>query len=495
MRTENHSKNRKIGKWGLFWILLTTMLVLPGEDAYAQKQKNIAVLESLGETFATVAEEASPAVVSIKVEIERPQRPSAQQFPFEPFDPFGEDFFDFFFRRRQPQSRPQQYQRRQIAQGSGFIISKEGYILTNNHVVGRAEKVTVELLDGRSFTAEIVGTDPDSDVAVIKINGENLPTIELADSDEIEVGKWVLAIGNPLGLSHTVTAGIISAKGRSGFQLATYEDFIQTDAAINFGNSGGPLIDLHGKAVGMNTAIVGPGGNIGIGFAIPANMARQISGQLIEDGEVVRGYLGVLPQDMTKQMAEAFGLDDAKGVLIPQVTEGSAADKAGLKHNDIILEVEGETVDSAAKLRNLIARYKPATRVDIVILRDGDRKTLAVTLDKRPAPEEAVSRERDETTTRLGFSVRNLTEQLAQRYGFEGDSGVIVDRVVSRSQAAQKGITPGTLIKEVNREPVENVTEFKTAIRKALKEGQALLLVDNGQVSQYVLLEFENEND
>ena len=496
MRTTSHSKKTKVRQWGLFWIFLWLSLGLLGEGAHAQKQNNIAVLESLGETFATIAEDASPAVVGIKAEVQRPRRPKMEQFPFgEPFDPFGEDFFDYFFRRRQPQSWQQQNQRRQTAQGSGFIISKEGYILTNNHLVGEAEEMSVELQDGRSFTAEIVGTDPDSDVAVIQIDGENLPTLELADSDEIEVGKWVLAIGNPLGLSHTVTAGIISAKGRSGFQLATYEDFIQTDAAINFGNSGGPLIDLHGKAVGMNTAIVGPGGNIGIGFAIPANMARQISGQLIEDGEVVRGYLGVLPQDMTKQMAEAFGLDDAKGVLIPQVTEGSAADKAGLKHNDIILEVEGETVDSAAKLRNLIARYKPATRVDIVILRDGDRKTLTATLDKRPEPEEMVSRERDETTTRLGFSVRNLTEQLAQRYGFEGESGVIVDRVVSRSQAAQKGITPGTLIKEVNREPVEKVSEFKTAIIKALKEGQALLLVDNGQVSQYVLLEFENEND
>jgi serine protease Do len=450
MRTQNHPKKRIVIKSGLLAFLVILLALMP-ERAYAQKQKNIAVLESLGETFATIAEDASPAVVGIKVEVKRPRRPSMEQFPFspfgEPFDPFGEDFFDYFFRRRSPQSWPQQYQRRQTAQGSGFIVSNEGYILTNNHVVGRAEKVTVELLDGRSFPAEIVGTDPDSDVAVIKIDGKNLPTIELADSDEIEVGKWVLAIGNPLGLSHTVTAGIISAKGRGGFQLAAYEDFIQTDAAINFGNSGGPLIDLHGKAVGMNTAIVGPGGNIGIGFAIPANMARQISDQLIKGGEVVRGYLGVLPQDMTAQMAEAFGLDDVKGVLIPQVTEDSAADKAGIKHNDIILKVEGESVDSAAKLRNLIAKYKPGAKIEIVVLRDGDRKTLTAILDKRPASEEMVSREREDTITELGFSVQNLTEQLAQRYGFEGESGVIVDRVATRSMAAQKGITPGMLIK------------------------------------------------
>ncbi len=497
MRTLSRSRKHIMGvRTFLRWAFLGLLLTLLPAGAYAQKQKNIAVLEHLGETFASVAEEASPAVVGIKAEIESPRQPSMERWPFgQPFDPFGDDFFDFFFRRRSPEGRQQQYRRQQTAKGSGFIISKEGYILTNNHVVGRADKVSVELLDGRSFDAEILGTDPESDVAVIKIDGTNLPVLELADSDDIEVGKWVLAIGNPLGLSHTVTAGIVSAKGRSGFQLAAYEDFIQTDAAINFGNSGGPLIDMYGKAVGMNTAILGPGGNIGIGFAIPSNMAKQIADQLIKNGEVVRGYLGVLPQDMTAQMAQAFGLKDDRGVLIPEVTEDSAADKAGLKHNDIILEVNGEPVESASKLRNMIARYQPGTEVEIIVFRDGRRKNLTVTLEKRPVLEEMANREspREDTLTDLGFSVRNLTEEIAQRYGFEGESGVIVDRVASRSMAAQEGITPGTLIKEVNRESVQNVRQFASAMTKAKQKGQALLLVDNGRFNQFIMLEFEND--
>ncbi|MBN2315911.1 MAG: trypsin-like peptidase domain-containing protein, partial [Sedimentisphaerales bacterium] len=252
MRKFVQSRKNYGAKTVLLLALLGPLLVVLPQGVLAQQQKNIAFLERLGETFASVAEEASPAVVGIKAEIKSSHRPSMEQRPFG--DPFGDDFFDFFFRRRSPQGRQQQYRRQQTAQGSGFIISKKGYILTNNHLVGRAEEMSVELLDGRSFEAEVVGTDPESDVAVIKIDGTNLPMLELADSDDIEVGKWVLAIGNPLGLSHTVTAGIVSAKGRSGFQLAAYEDFIQTDAAINFGNSGGPLIDMYGKAVGMNTA-------------------------------------------------------------------------------------------------------------------------------------------------------------------------------------------------------------------------------------------------
>jgi serine protease Do len=479
-------------------VFAVILIGLLPKAAHAQKQKDIAILERLGETFASIAEDASPAVVGIKAKMPAPEQPfSMDQSPFgRPFDPFGEDFFDFFFRRRSPQGQRQQNRRGQTAQGSGFIISDKGYVLTNSHVVSDAEEISVELQDGRSFTAEVVGTDPESDVGVIKIDGENLPVLEMADSDEIEVGKWVLAIGNPLGLSHTVTAGIISAKGRSGLQLAAYEDFIQTDAAINFGNSGGPLINLRGKAVGINTAIAGPGGNIGIGFAIPSNMAKRISDQLIEDGEVVRGYLGVLPQDMTVQMAKALDLEGTKGVLIPQVTEGSAADKAGIEQGDVIVEVEGRPIESASGLRNRIAEYKPGTRVDITVLRDGNRKTLTATLEKRPAPEELAGRQpqrRDTLTTKLGFSVRNLTESLAQRYGFEGESGVIVDRVARGSMAAQKGITPGMLIKEVNQEKVENVRQFRSAMNKAADKGQALLLVDTGQASQYVLLEIDND--
>jgi len=396
--------------------------------------------------------------------------------------PFGEPFsdpFDFFFRRRSPRQRqsPRQYREPRTAQGSGFIISADGYILTNNHMVEGAEKVEIELTDGRKFTAEIVGADSDSDVAVIKIDASNLPYLELANSDTLEVGEWVLAIGNPLGLSHTVTAGIVSAKGRSGFGLATLENFIQTDAAINFGNSGGPLINLDGKVVGINTAIAGSTGNIGIGFAIPINMAKHAYDQLVKGGTVERGYLGVLPQDLEPEMAEAFGLKNGKGVLMPEVTKDSAADKAGLKHNDVILELNGEPVESADSFRNRIAMLKPGTKVQLVIWRDGKRKTLTVKLSKRPSTDELTGTLPEETREELGFSVQTLTDELAKRYGYEGQSGVIVTSVDRGSQAERLKITPGALIKEVNRQEVRNTREFNEAIRKARKEGGALLLV------------------
>jgi len=462
------------------YIVISTLLILlfiSPISVFAQDPDSIATLRQMGKAFASIAEKTSPAVVSLKSErtITR-EYPSMQDWPFgEPFS----DPFDFFFRRRSPRQRqsPRQYREPRTAQGSGFIISADGYILTNNHMVEGAEKVEIELTDGRKFTAEIVGADSDSDVAVIKIDASNLPYLELANSDTLEVGEWVLAIGNPLGLSHTVTAGIVSAKGRSGFGLATLENFIQTDAAINFGNSGGPLINLDGKVVGINTAIAGSTGNIGIGFAIPINMAKHAYDQLVKGGTVERGYLGVLPQDLEPEMAEAFGLKNGKGVLMPEVTKDSAADKAGLKHNDVILELNGEPVESADSFRNRIAMLKPGTKVQLVIWRDGKRKTLTVKLSKRPSTDELTGTLPEETREELGFSVQTLTDELAKRYGYEGQSGVIVTSVDRGSQAERLKITPGALIKEVNRQEVRNTREFNEAIRKARKEGGALLLV------------------
>jgi len=474
--------------------LLVAAGAVPG--AKGAEQESIATLRQMGKAFASVAEKASPAVVGIKAE----RTVSSQYYGYEdspygrPFDPFSDDLFDYFFRRRQsPRQRsPRAPQRRQmtVAQGSGFIISADGYVLTNNHLVGEADKVIVELTGGRKFTAEKVGTDPDSDVAVIKIKGGDFDYIEMADSDALEVGEWVLAIGNPLGLSHTVTAGIVSAKGRSGFGLASLENFIQTDAAINFGNSGGPLINLDGKVVGINTAIVGGSGNIGIGFAIPINMARNIFEQLSKGGKVERGFLGVLPQDMDADMAEVFGLKDNKGVLIPEVEPNSAADKAGLKHNDVILELDGKAVGSANELRNRIAMLKPGTEVEIVIWRDGKRKTVTAKLGKREPQGTAEQGAADEALEELGLAVHNLTEEFAQRYGYEGQNGVIVISVEPGSQADRASITPGMLIKEVNRKQVNNTAEFNEAIKQAKKKGTALLLVKQADYTFYVLLTF-----
>ena len=477
-------------------IVISTILILlfiSPISVFAQEQDSIATLRQMGKAFASIAEETSPAVVSLKSErtITR-EYPSMQDWPFgEPFS----DPFEFFFRRRSPRQRqqPRQYREPRTASGSGFIISADGFVLTNNHMVEEAEKVEVELTDGRKFTAKIIGTDPDTDVAVIKIDAKNLPYLELADSDTLEVGEWVLAIGNPLGLSHTVTAGIVSAKGRSGFNLAPLENFIQTDAAINFGNSGGPLINLDGKVVGINTAIAGSTGNIGIGFAIPINMARHVYEQLIESGTVERGFLGVLPQDLEPEMAKAFGLKNGKGVLIPEVTKDSAADKAGVKHNDIVLELNGEPVESADAFRNRIAMLKPGAKVKLVVWRDGRRKTITVPLGKRPSTNELTGDLPKETVEELGFTVQDLTDELIERFGYEGQSGVVVSSVDSGSQAERKGIAPGALIREVNQQKVRNTKEFNDAIKKAKKEGGAVLLVKRGRYTFFAYLELSDK--
>ncbi|UCE98719.1 MAG: DegQ family serine endoprotease [Planctomycetota bacterium] len=469
--------------------LLIFLLFYTPLSAIAEDENSIDTLRSMGKAFAQIAEKNSPAVVSIKAQkIITRDYPSMHDWPFgEQFDPFEDDLFDFFFRRQRPRQRsPQQRKYRQQAQGSGFIVTPDGYILTNNHVVGDADEVTIKLVDGREFTAKNIKTDPESDVAVVKIDESDLPFLELADSDALEVGEWVLAIGNPFGLSHTVTAGIVSAKGRSGIGLTAYEDFIQTDAAINPGNSGGPLVNLDGKVVGINTAIVGQGGNIGIGFAIPINMAKAIYDQLIGTGTVVRGFLGISMTELTPELAQAFDLKDTKGVAIAEVLEDSAAEKAGLKHNDIIVELQGQTVESANDLRNRIAMLKPGAKVELVVLRDGKRKTFTAELGERPT--KPLLAAQPETLEQLGFSVQNLTDDLAERLGYEGQSGVVVTQVEPGSLAELAGISSGTLIIEVNREPVENTDEFNEAMEKAAGQGTVLLLIKDKRYTRFVVL-------
>ena len=480
------SKNR------LNLLIISTLLLFFSTpfSALAADPDSISALKQMGKAFASIAEKASPAVVGLKAEKIVTQD---SQTYFN--SPFGDDFFEYFFGPRPPRQRsPRRYQQPQTALGSGFIISADGYILTNNHMVDGAEKVEVELADGRKFTAEITGTDPDSDVAVIKIDASKLPHLELADSDALEVGEWVLAIGNPLGLSHTVTAGIVSAKGRSGFGLATIENFIQTDAAINFGNSGGPLINLDGKVVGINTAIVGATGNIGIGFAIPINMAKYAYEQLREGGAVERGFLGIEFKDITPELAAALDLErDAKGVVISNVIEDSAAEKAGLKYYDVIVEFEGQPVEKSNEFLNRVAMLSPDTKVEVVVLRDGERKKFTIKLGKRPPEEELTGTLAADTVEELGFTVENLTDELRERLGYEGESGVIVTEVEPGSQAAQAGIAPGALIKEVNRQEIKNTREFNEAIKKAEKKGRALLLIRQDHSAILALITFSPE--
>jgi serine protease Do len=447
------------------------------------QEKALENLKDTGKAFASVAREASPAVVFIKVEKTITTSPS--------MGPFNDDFFKRYFGEPapgQPQNPSPQQKHMLQGQGSGFIISSDGYILTNNHVVGDADKVLVKLLDGREFTAKTIGTDPPTDVAVIKIDAKNLPILPLGDSGKLEVGEWVLALGNPFGLSHTLTAGIISALGRSRIGIADYEDFIQTDAAINPGNSGGPLINLEGQAIGINTAIFSQsGGYMGIGFAIPINLVKEINNQLIEHGSVTRGYLGVTAQELTPELAQSFGLKDDKGALVAQVTPDSPAQKAGLKQGDMIVKFNGEPIDAIVPFRNKIAMTVPGTTVELTIIRDGKEKVFPVTIEKMPSPEQ-VAASRPEGVDKLGVTVVTLTKEMADQYGYQGEKGVLVTQVDPGSVAARAGIRPGILVQEVNRKRIRDTNEFKQAV-----EGKTtvLLLVKDKRGSQYVALQLD----
>ena len=488
MQINSYKENKNYSRH----LVISTLLLLftTPLSALAADPDSIAALRQMGKAFSSIAEKASPAVVGLKAE-----KTVAQDSQTYYNSPFGDDLYEYFFRQRSPrqrspQRRPQQPQP-QTALGSGFIISSEGYLLTNNHMVEGAEKVTVELADGRKFTAEITGTDPVTDIAVIKIDADNLPYLELADSDTLEVGEWVLAIGNPLSFSHTVTAGIVSAKGRS-VGLANIENFIQTDAAINRGNSGGPLLNLEGKVVGMNTAIYGATGNIGIGFAIPVNMAKHAYKQIREGGTVERGFLGIAFKDINPELAAALDLDkNTKGAVITDVIEDSAADKAGLKYYDVVVEFEGQPIEKSNEFLNRVAMLSPDTKVEVVVLRDGKQKTFTIKLGKRPPEAEIRGNLPTETIDKLGFSVINMSEELAKKLGYEDESGVVVREVVPGSKAEQAGIVPGVLIKEVNRQQINNTKDFNEEIIKAQEKGGALLLIRQDNSSILALIIFD----
>ena len=346
----------------------------------------------------------------------------------------------------------------------------------------------VKLLDGREFTAETMGADPHSDVAVIKIEADNLPVLELGDSDAIEVGEWVVAIGNPFGLSHTLPVGVVSAKGRSSIGLADYENFIQTDAAINPGNSGGPLVNLDGEVVGMNTAIYSQsGGYMGIGFAIPINMANSIKNQLIETGSVVRGYLGISIQELTPELAKSFGMKDQKGILVAQVSKDSPAEKAGLKQGDVIVEFDGKSFDQTGAFRNDVALKKPGTKVKTVILRDGKRRALSLIIGKLP-DEEAATTGDPHNLEKIGMAVQDITPELAHQFGLERNKGVVITNVSPNSVAALANVKPGGIILEVNRQPIENLTDFKKALAEVPEDNVVLLLIQEGTYARYVAL-------
>ncbi len=452
----------------------------------AASNGEIATLKKLSRGFNQVAASATPAVVNIRVEATVTPTPG----PFgggqeESMDPFQQEFFRHFF-GMPPGGGMQQQPQPRIGMGSGFLVTSDGYILTNNHIVQGAHLITVHLHDGTELEAELVGTDPSTDIAVIKIEGEDLPFLTLANSDDAEVGDWAIAIGSPFGLEATVTVGIISAKGRDELHITDLEDFIQTDAAINPGNSGGPLLDLDGEAVGVNTAIVsGSGGYMGIGFAIPSNMAQRVMEQLINEGAVTRGFLGVTLQPVDSDLAKAFGLSKPTGALVTEVIEDSPAAKAGIEQGDIILEFNGTKIESISALRNNVSMLDPGMRVKFTLNREGKRMQKTAVIGTHPK----AGGQPGSVSHKLGIEVDPLDDKLAQQLNYHNEKGVVVKRVDTGSKAAKAGIKPGALIVRVNRTPVTTPEEFYKALDDAAKgSDRVLLLVRQGQVMRFVSL-------
>lgn len=468
--------------WIILAIFSDSIVVKASEDP------EIVALQKTSKAFSRVAKSSVPAVVYIKVEKKMTSGWNRNQERYiTPFDLFNEEFFDRFFKHRYQKQPSETYV--EIGQGSGFIISKEGHILTNHHVVGEGDRINVILSDGRTLNAQFIGSDPKSDVAVIKIDGENLPVLSLGNSDQLDVGEWVIAIGNPFGLSHTITVGVVSAKGRSSVGINDYEDFIQTDAAINPGNSGGPLINLQGEVVGINTAIFSKsGGYMGIGFAIPINMAKVIETQLVKTGSVARGYLGVSIQDITAEQATKFGIKTNTGALIAEVFEGSPAAEADLKPGDVVLKFADKPIESGTQLRNIVALTEPGTTVEMQILRDGNEKSKKVNIRELSETYQPTSRQ-IELMNQLGFAVQDLTEALAQRLGYQTEGGIIVSEILRGSTAHQAGLRPGMVILEINRKPVHTTREFLSILTEAVNGPSILLRVQDGHYTQYLVLQ------
>lgn len=435
--------------------------------------------------FTDVAKAVTPAVVNITTVMgeqvserghgQEELRDRMEEFFGGPNGPFGPRGF------RGPQGPDEPRGHRGGGQGSGVIVSADGYVLTNNHVIDHASEVTVTLPDKREFKGTIVGTDPKTDLAVVKIDGKNLPTVAWGDASKLQVGEYVLAVGNPFGLNSTVTLGIVSALGRGRIGITQYEDFIQTDAAINPGNSGGALVNTKGELVGINTAIFSQsGGYQGVGFAVPTSMSKPIYESLIKTGKVVRGYLGIGIQDLNHDLAKSFGITDAKGALVSEVKEDSPADQGGIKQGDVITSYQNSRVEDAVALQRLVTRTGVGTKVIVQVSRDGHEKELTITIGEQPDTTQVAKAEPEEKDYAFaGVAVQDLDRDTAKELGIKGKTqGVVVTKIQPDSGAEKAGLMPGDVIREINRQPVKSVKDFEKA-SSGIKKGENVLILIN----------------
>jgi len=465
----DHRISKKIAVIILFLCLLLPSVILadtPGKESTE-------ILTKFGEAMSKVAERVKPAVVNISTS----RTVKTQRHPF-----FDDPLFRRFFGDPGPQKR------KVTNLGSGVIATPDGYILTNNHVIEGAEDIIVKLSDGKEYKGRPIGMDSRTDIAIIKINETNLPTVPWGDSDKLRVGEVVLAVGNPYGLSQTITMGIISALGRSGIGITDYEDFIQTDAAINPGNSGGALVNIKGELIGINTAIFSTsGGYQGIGFAIPSGMVKNVMDSIINQGRVVRGWLGVQIQPLTPELVKQLGLKDESGVLLVDVVEGGPADKGGLKKYDVIISYDGKKTDNPFHFKNMVAATKPGKTVEIKIIRNGNLLTTKVTIAELPIEPQIVSPAQFENSLR-GVSVQEVTDEILQKLGITRKiKGVLVNNIEENSPALGI-IAKGDIIMEVNRKPVTNIKEYNDTVSKIEKGKDILLWIMRGGFPQVITI-------
>ncbi|MGB4066818.1 MAG: DegQ family serine endoprotease [Nitrospira sp.] len=470
---------RKVGS--AIGIGLMSGVLIWGGHSFSASQASSAQTSTPANGFTDVARQVTPAVVNITT-VMTEKVSDGFSVPDELRDRMEEYFGKPLDPRRRGPKPPGEYRGPRRGQGSGVIISADGYVLTNNHVIDKAHEVSVTLPDKREFKGKIIGADPKSDLAVVKINASNLPAIPWGDASQLQVGEYVLAVGNPFGLNSTVTLGIVSAVGRGHMGITQYEDFIQTDAAINPGNSGGALVNTRGELVGINTAIFSQtGGYQGVGFAVSTTMAKPIYESLVKTGKVVRGYLGIGLQDLNQDLAKSFSIKDSKGALVSDVKEDSPADQAGLKQGDVIIEYQGILIEDGVALQRMVTRTPVGSKVPVKVMRDGRARELTVRIGEQPELEKVAKKvESGEHDYGLaGLSVEDLNQNTARELGIKGKAqGVVVTSVDPDSGAEKAGLVPGDVIQEVNRRPVKSVKEFEK-VSSDLKKGNSILMLVN----------------